>query len=119
MLVVEDDDRVRHVSADALRELGYTVMQAPDAHHALAMVATPSRIDLLFTDVVMPDVNGRQLAEQARAARPELKVLYTTGYTRNAIVHNGTLDAGVELLPKPFTIEQLARKVRQVIDREG
>ncbi len=119
VLVVEDDDRVRHVSADALRELGYTVMQAPDAHHALAMIATPSRIDLLFTDVVMPDVNGRQLAERAKAARPELRVLYTTGYTRNAIVHNGTLDPGVELLPKPFTIEQLARKVREVLDRAG
>jgi signal transduction histidine kinase/ActR/RegA family two-component response regulator len=119
VLVVEDDDRVRHVSADALRELGYTVMQAPDAHHALAMVATPSRIDLLFTDVVMPDVNGRELADRARAMRPDLKVLYTTGYTKNAIVHNGTLDPGVDMLPKPFTVDQLARKVRQVIDREG
>jgi CheY-like chemotaxis protein len=119
VLVVEDDDRVRHVSADALRELGYTVMQAPDAHHALAMIATPSRIDLLFTDVVMPDINGRQLAEQALAARPELRVLFTTGYTKNAIVHEGTLDAGVDLLPKPFTVEQLARKVRQVIERDA
>jgi signal transduction histidine kinase len=118
VLVVEDDDRVRHVSSDALRELGYTVMQAPDAHHALAMVATPSRIDLLFTDVVMPDVNGRELADRARAMRPGLKVLYTTGYTKNAIVHNGTLDPGVDMLPKPFTIDQLARKVRQVLDRE-
>ena len=116
VLVVEDDDRVRHVSVDALRELGYTVMQAPDAHQALAMLATPSRIDLLFTDVVMPDINGRQLAEQARAARPELKVLYTTGYTRNAIVHNGMLDPGVDCSPKPFTVDQLARKVRQVLD---
>ena len=119
VLVVEDDDRVRHVSADALRELGYTVMQAPDAHHALAMVATPSRIDLLFTDVVMPDVNGRELADRARTMRPDLKVLYTTGYTKDAIVHEGTLDPGVDMLPKPFTVDQLARKIRQVIDREG
>ncbi|MGQ0660007.1 MAG: CHASE3 domain-containing protein [Sphingosinicella sp.] len=119
VLVVEDDDRVRHVSADALRELGYTVMQAPDAHHALAMVAMRSRIDLLFTDVVMPDMNGRELAEQALTARPDLRVLYTTGYTPDAIVHEGALDAGVDLLPKPFTVDQLARKVRQVLDREG
>ena len=119
VLVVEDDDRVRQVSSDALAELGYTVMQAPDAHHALAMIATPARIDLLFTDVVMPDVNGRQLAEQARTVRPNLKVLFTTGYTKNAIVHNGTLDPGVDLLPKPFTVDQLARKVRQVLDRDG
>ena len=117
ILVVEDDDRVRHVSADALRDLGYTVMQAPDAAQALTMLAMKSRVDLLFTDVVMPDVNGRELADRARAERPGLRVLYTTGYTRNAIVHNGTLDPGVELLPKPFTVDQLARKVRQVIDR--
>ncbi|MGE0180251.1 MAG: CHASE3 domain-containing protein [Sphingomonas sp.] len=117
VLVVEDDDRVRHVSTDALRDLGYTVMQAPDAHHALAMLATPSPIDLLFTDVVMPDVNGRELADRARATRPELKVLYTTGYTKDAIVHDGRLEEGVDLLPKPFTVDQLARKVRQVLDR--
>ena len=83
------------------------------------MIQTPSRIDLLFTDVVMPDVNGRELADRARTMRPDLKVLYTTGYTKDAIVHDGTLDPGVDLLPKPFTVDQLARKVRQVIDREG
>jgi CheY-like chemotaxis protein len=119
VLVVEDDDRVRHVSADALRDLGYTVMQAADPRDALTMLAMPSRIDLLFTDVVMPELNGRELAERAREARPELKVLYTTGYTPDAIVHDGILDEGIELLPKPFTVDQLARKVRQVIDREG
>jgi len=118
VLVVEDEDRVRHVSVDVLRELGYTVVQASDAQQALAVLTLQPRIDLLFTDVVMPDMNGRQLAERARAERPDLRVLYTTGYTRNAIVHNGTLDAGVAFLAKPFTVEQLARKVRQVLDEE-
>ncbi len=117
VLVVEDEDRVRHVSVDVLRDLGYTVVQASDAQQALAVLSLQPRIDLLFTDVVMPDMNGRQLVERARAERPDLKVLYTTGYTRNAIVHNGTLDAGVAFLAKPFTVEQLARKVRQVLDQ--
>lgn len=116
ILVVEDDDRVRHVSVDALRELGYTVVQASDGNQALAVLAVQPRVELLFTDVVMPDMNGRQLAERAVNAKPDLKVLYTTGYTRNAIVHNGVLDSGVAYLPKPFTVEQLARKVRQVLD---
>ncbi|MBX3561616.1 MAG: CHASE3 domain-containing protein [Sphingomonas sp.] len=116
VLVVEDEERVRHVSVDTLRELGYTVVQASDGHQALAVITLQPRIDLLFTDVVMPDMNGRQLAERAVAERPGLKVLYTTGYTRNAIVHNGMLDAGVAFLAKPFTVEQLAKKVRQVLD---
>ena len=116
ILVVEDDERVRHVSVDALRGLGYTVVQASDGNQGLAALAIQPRVDLLFTDVVMPDLNGRQLADKARAARPGLKVLFTTGYTRNAIVHNGTLDADVDFLPKPFTVEQLARKVRAVLD---
>jgi signal transduction histidine kinase/ActR/RegA family two-component response regulator len=116
ILVVEDDDRVRHVSVDALRELGYTVVQASDGNQALAVLAVQPLVGLLFTDVVMPDMNGRQLARKALEANPGLKVLYTTGYTRNAIVHNGLLDSDVAYLPKPFTIEQLARKVRQVLD---
>jgi CheY-like chemotaxis protein len=116
VLVVEDEERVRHISVDALRELGYTVIQASGAQQGLAMLTLQPRVDLLFTDVVMPDVNGRQLADQARAERPDLRVLFTTGYTRNAIVHNGTLDPDVAFLAKPFTIDQLARKVREVLD---
>jgi signal transduction histidine kinase/ActR/RegA family two-component response regulator len=116
VLVVEDDERVRHVSVESLRSLGYTVVQAADAAQAMAVLTLQPAIQLLFTDVVMPDKNGRQLAEEALAARPQLKVLYTTGYTRNAIVHNGMLDADVAFLAKPFTIEQLARKVRRVLD---
>ncbi len=119
ILVVEDDERVRHTSVDALRELGYTVVQASDAKQALAVIEVQPKIDLVFTDVVMPDMNGRQLVEEIGKRWPGLRILYTTGYTRNAIVHNGMLDAGVSLLPKPFTIEQLALKVRQVMDRAG
>ena len=74
-------------------------------------------IALLFTDVVMPDVNGRKLADEVLKRRPDLKVLFTTGYTRNAVVHNGVLDAGVELIGKPFTVEELAAKVREVLDK--
>jgi signal transduction histidine kinase/CheY-like chemotaxis protein len=116
VLVVEDDERVRHLSVDALRELGYTVVQASDAGQALTVLTLQPRVDLLFTDVVMPDLDGRRLADKAREARPGLRVLYTTGYTRNAIVHNGMLDADVAFVAKPFTIEQLALKVRQTLD---
>lgn len=118
ILVVEDEDRVRHVSVDSLRELGYTVVQASDASQALAVLAIQPRIDLLFTDVVMPDMNGRKLVDKVLIDRPTLKILYTTGYTRNAIVHNGMLDAGVALLSKPFTMSQLAHKIRQVLDSD-
>lgn len=81
-------------------------------------IAATSAHNLLFTDVVMPDTIGRALAEQARRERPDLKVLFTTGSTRNAVVHHGTLDPGVALLTKPFTIEQLAAKVRQMLDAD-
>jgi signal transduction histidine kinase len=122
VLVVEDEERVRRLSVDCLRELGYTVIEAADAAGARDALSVQPHIDLLFTDVVMPDVSGRALADEARAARPGLKVLYTTGYTPNAIVHNGMLDEGVALITKPFSMEQLALKVRQVLDapaREG
>ncbi|RJG54428.1 response regulator [Sphingobium terrigena] len=119
ILLVEDEERVRHMSVDSLRELGYTVVQASDGEQALEMLTIQPRIDMLFTDIVMPGINGRILADRAREARPGLKVLYTTGYTRNAIVHNGMLDPGVSFLAKPFTLDQLATKVRQVLDGEG
>ena len=119
ILVVEDEDRVRHMSVDALRELGYTVVQASGAAHALEVLSAQPEIILLFTDVVMPGMNGRRLAELAREQRPDLKVLFTTGYTRNAVVHNGVLDADVAFLAKPFTVEQLARKVREVLGEAG
>jgi signal transduction histidine kinase/CheY-like chemotaxis protein len=116
ILVVEDEAKVRHMSVDALRELGYTVIQAGDGNQALEQLALQPRIDLLFTDIMMPGMTGRQLADRAIAERPGLKVLYTTGYTRNAIVHNGIVDYGVSFLAKPFSIEALARKIREVLD---
>lgn len=116
ILVVEDEERVRHMSVDALRELGYVVVQASDANQALTVLEIQPHIDLLFTDIVMPDMNGRLLADRAREKRADLKVLYTTGYTRNAIVHNGMLDHDVAFLAKPFTLQQLAFKIREVLD---
>lgn len=115
VLVVEDEAQVRQLSVVALRELGYTVLEAPGAVAALSVLDSRPDITLLFTDIVMPDINGRKLADEAVRRRPELKVLYTTGYTSNAIIHNGMLDAGVHLITKPFTLEQLASKVREVL----
>jgi CheY-like chemotaxis protein len=116
ILVVEDDERVRAVSVEALRELGYGVVEASSPSQALRMLDKGQQFTLLFTDVVMPDMSGRQLADRVRVKRPTLKVLYTTGYTRNAIVHNGMLDPGTNLLTKPFSIEELAGKVRKILD---
>jgi signal transduction histidine kinase/CheY-like chemotaxis protein len=117
VLVVEDRAQVRRTTASALQELGYHVIEAADGDEALQQLATNLRIDMLFTDIMMPGMTGRQLADRATADRPNLKVLYTTGYTRNAIVHNGIVDYGVSFLAKPFSIEALARKVREVLDR--
>jgi len=116
VLVVEDEDSVRHVSVEALTELGYTVLEANGAAMALRLLDRHPEISLMFTDVVMPEVNGRMLADEARRRRPNLKVLFTTGYTRNAIVHNGVLDPGVHLIGKPFNLEQLARKLAEIKD---
>ena len=116
ILVVEDEERVRALSVEALRELGYGVVEASGPRQALRMLDEGQQVTLLFTDVVMPDMSGRQLADRARGKRPNLKVLYTTGYTRNAIVHNGMLDPGTNLLTKPFSIEELAAKVRKILD---
>jgi signal transduction histidine kinase len=116
VLIVEDDERARQITAESLHELGYTVFQAESAASALRILDAQPDVTLLFTDVVMPDINGRKLAEEALRRRPELKVLYTSGYARNAIVHNSVLDPGVHLIPKPFTLEQLATKVREVLE---
>jgi signal transduction histidine kinase/DNA-binding response OmpR family regulator len=117
VLLVEDNEDVRAYSAMILSELGYAVMEAPDADAALAILQSDQRVDLLFTDVVLPGRSGRVLADAAAVLRPGLKVLFTTGYSRNAIVHHGRLDAGVQLITKPFTFEQLATRVRDVLDR--
>ena len=116
ILVVEDDPLMCKLACDALDELGYTVLQASNAAAALAILDQEPNIKLLFTDVVMPDVNGKKLAEEALRRRPSLKVLFTTGYTANAVVHGGVLDPGVQFISKPYTLDQLATKVRSVID---
>src|SRR5215467_9236295 len=116
ILVVEDDEDVRNFTRTALVSLGYRVYEAPDAVSGLEMLAEHPQIALLLSDVGLPGMNGRRLAEEAHARRPEIKVLYTTGYARNAIVHHGLIDPGVNLLPKPYTIQALGRKVRQVLE---
>jgi len=116
ILVVEDDEEVRTYAVRALRQLGFHVLEAAEASAALAQIRE-QRIDLLFTDIGLPNIDGRQLANEARQLQPGLKVLFTTGYARNAIVHNGTLDADVDMIPKPFNSEALARRIRQILDR--
>jgi CheY-like chemotaxis protein len=99
-----------------LNELGYEVLEAANATEALDILRTETHIDLLFTDVVLPGKSGRVIADEAVNLRPQLKVLFATGYSRNAIVHHGRLDSGVNLLTKPFTFDQLALKIRDLID---
>ncbi len=116
ILVVEDDPLMRRLATEALHELGYTVFDCDGAGNALATLDRISDVKLLFTDVVMPDINGKKLADEAVRRRPGLKILFTTGYTANAVVHGGVLDSGVNFIAKPFTLDQLAAKVRAVLD---
>lgn len=116
VLVVEDDDKVRQITVEVLLGLGYDVLEAASGPAALSVLSDPRRVDLLLTDIVMPGMTGRALAEAAAKLRPDLPVLYMTGYSRNAVVHNGVLDRGVAFLQKPFTGDQLAGKVRQVLN---
>ena len=116
VIVAEDDEHLRDVTCANLQELGYTVIAAESGAAALLALDHTAHVTVLFTDIVMPEMNGRRLADEALRRRPGLKILYTTGYTRNAVVHNGILDAGVNLLVKPYTIDDLARKLREVIE---
>jgi CheY-like chemotaxis protein len=116
VLVVEDEERVRAISVEALGDLGYTAVGASDPSEALQLLDGGLSISLLFTDVIMPLMSGRELADRLRQRNPDLKVLYTTGYARNTIVHNGMLEPGTSLLAKPFSVEELATKVRQTLD---
>lgn len=120
VLVVEDDDAVREAALEMLRQLGYRALGAAGAEEALAIVEGGQAIDLLFTDVVMPGpLRSPELARRASEHQPGLVVLYTSGYTRNAIVHGGRLDPGVELLAKPYSAEALARRIRALLDRRA
>ena len=115
ILIVEDQQDVRKVTVDILRELGYVPLQAEDGEEALELLDAHPEIALLLTDVVMPGMNGRQLAEVAQTRRPGLPVLFTTGYTRNAIVHHGILDPDVHVIIKPHTLEALAQKISDLL----
>jgi CheY-like chemotaxis protein len=117
ILVVEDDALVRRYVITQIHSLGYTTLEASNARQALELIDSNAAIDLLFTDVIMPgSMNGRLLADQALKRRSRLKVLFTSGYTENAIVHHGRLDAGVLLLAKPYRRPELARMIRTALD---
>ncbi|MDB5736609.1 MAG: hybrid sensor histidine kinase/response regulator [Sphingomonas bacterium] len=116
VLAVEDDEDVRAYTVECLRDLGYHVLEAHDGPSALALIERADGIDLMFTDVVMPGMSGSELAAAAQMLQPGLKILYTSGYTRNTIVHGGRLDAGVELIAKPFSYAALAHKIRDLLD---
>ena len=118
IVIVEDDTDLRSYISDVLRDLNYRVLPAGSAQAALTiLLQEEQKVDLLLTDVVMPGINGRELGRRAQQMRPHLRVLYMTGYSRNAVVHQGRLDEGVDLLEKPITQAKLALKVREILDR--
>ncbi|HXA51409.1 MAG TPA: PAS domain S-box protein, partial [Candidatus Acidoferrum sp.] len=117
ILVVEDQDDLRRLVVTVLRARGYRVLDASDGHEALRVMAeTAEAIDLLLTDVIMPDITGKQVADQARQSRPGIRVLFMSGYPGEVIARRGVLDRGVSYLPKPFSVEALTGKVREVLD---
>jgi len=117
ILVVEDDATVRLLIVEVLDELGYNHLAAPDARVAIPLLQSDRRIDLLVTDVGLPHINGRQLAEIGRESRPDLKVLFVTGYAENATFRGGFLDPGMDMLTKPFALDALGAKIREMIER--
>lgn len=118
VLLVEDEHLVRQLTGEILRRSGYHVLEAPDGLQAMAVIRGYTRpIDLLLTDVVMPRMGGRELVEQARPLRPDMQVLYVSGYSEEAIARQGQLTEGVELLSKPFTPGGLTAKIRHLLDR--
>lgn len=118
ILVAEDNDAVRQGIIDMLQAYGYTVVSAGDGKEALRIAEThPGTLHVLLTDVVMPEIDGRQLAERLRAVRPEVRIIFMSGYTEDVVIHQGVLHAGIEFVQKPFTPSVLARKVREVLDR--
>ena len=119
VLVVEDEGAVRDQAVLVLESYGYTVLDAANGQAALDISRSHTGpVDLLLTDVIMPGLNGRELADLLQPERPEMRVLYMSGYTGDAIEHHGVLAESVAFLPKPFTLEDLLRKVRKVLDKE-
>jgi CheY-like chemotaxis protein len=118
VLVVDDEELVRRLVIEVLDDLGYTSHQAIDGPSGLKILRSNARIDLMVTDVGLPGgMNGRQLADMARALRPELKILFVTGYAENAVINHGHLEAGMQIMTKPFAIEALGKKVRDMIEK--
>jgi DNA-binding response OmpR family regulator len=117
VLITEDESSVRNLVARILRERGYTVLEASNGQNALDIAREyTGEIHLAITDIIMPGMNGRDLGSRLETMRPDLKVLYVSGYTDNAIVHHGILDSGVAFLQKPFTVGDLTRKVREMLN---
>jgi CheY-like chemotaxis protein len=119
ILLVEDEPLVRGLAARVLRKQGYHLLEASNGSEALRITEKRAgeEIHLILTDVVMPGMIGRELAERLHSLFPKMKVLYMSGYTNNAIVHHGILEEGMNYIQKPFTLEALARKVREVLDQ--
>ena len=117
VLVVEDETAVRDLVVEVLQELGYRAVEAADGLAGLKLLQSDMRVDLLVTDIGLPGLNGRQLADHARERRPGLRVLFMTGYAENAAVANGFLDPGMEMITKPFAIDVLATRIRDMIER--
>jgi CheY-like chemotaxis protein len=117
ILVVEDNDELRQLAASVLRNLGYTVLEAPNGPEAIQLFqAQPEAIHLVLTDVVMPEMSGREMVERLRQTHPGLRALYMSGYTDAAITRQGVLEPGAPFIQKPFGVEALAKKVREVLD---
>ena len=117
VLVVDDEPSIRVLIADVLSEAGYTTIECADGPTGLRVLQSDAKIDLLITDVGLPGgMNGRQIADAGRALRPGLKVFFITGYPENAVVGNGHLDPGMQILTKPFAMDSLARRIREIIE---
>jgi len=119
VLVVEDEDVVRGLVVQVLQDLGYTTLEAGDGPAGLKILQSSAAVDLLVTDIGLPGLNGRQVADAARITRPALKVLFMTGYAENAAVSNGFLEPDMQMITKPFAMETLARRVTDMIDGAG
>lgn len=120
ILIVEDEDSTRELTGQVLKSAGYRVLMASNGGEALLLLEShDGPVHLMFTDIVMPGMSGRVLAERLRQARPEMKVLYTSGYTDDAILHHGVSEAGDHFIGKPFSLADLTRKVREVLDTRG